>query len=123
MKNNRNYLKISELCEEYHKSRTTVTNYVNEIDKEHRYKDAWIYLEPGASTRQVNRNVFEDYLHYRAWLSDRNLRKHVPPFDPDVVVKQRGEKAPEPNEPKPQKLDKETVKTLLREILKEGIGA
>ena len=85
------YMKISELCAEYHKSRTTVTNYMKEIDKEPRYKDAWVDLEPGASTRLINRNVFEDYLHFRSWLVDRNLRKHLKPYDPAEVRRQRGE--------------------------------
>ena len=85
------YLSIPELAEEYHKSKSTVRKYLDEIDTEARYKSAWIDLEPGARVRHINRNVWEDFLHYRTWLQDRNLRKHLRPFDPVEVARQRGE--------------------------------
>ena len=87
------YLSIPEMAEMYHKSKNTVRSYLQEIDADPRYKDAWVDLEPGARVRHINRNVFEDYLHHRTFLRDRGLRKHVQPYDPVMVARQRGEQA------------------------------
>lgn len=87
---NQTYLKVSELSAEYHRSKPTVYNDLKVIEKDERYKGFWVYLQE-EPTKMVNRNVYEDYLHYKAWLQDRNLRKHLQPFDPVMVRRQRGE--------------------------------
>ena len=84
------YLKISELATEYHRSRQTIYKDLAVIEQEPRYKGFWIYLHDG-QPKLVNRNVYEDYLHHKTWLADRYLRKHVKPFDPAEVRRQRGE--------------------------------
>ena len=87
----RNYLKISEIATEYHRSRQTIYSDLAYIEQEPRYRGAWIYLHDG-QPKMINRNVYEDYLHHKTWLKDRNLRKHLKPYDPVAVAWQRGER-------------------------------
>ena len=87
-----NYLKISELATEYHRSRQTIYKDLAAIEQDSRYEGFWIYLHEG-QPKLINRNVYEDYLHHKTWLADRNLRKHLKPFDPAEVRRQRGETA------------------------------
>ena len=84
------YLKISELASEYHRSKQTIYSDLACIEQEQRYKGFWIYLHDG-SPKLVNRNVYEDFLHYRTYLQDSHLRKHLQPYDPAEVRRQRGE--------------------------------
>ncbi len=84
------YLKVSELATEYHRSKQTICSDLEQIEKDPRYGSAWIYLHDGRP-KMVNRNVYEDFLHYKTWLEDKNLRKHLKPFDPQEVRWQRGE--------------------------------
>ena len=84
-----NYYKISEICEMYHKSKTTVRKYLEEIERDPRYKSAWIYLDD-KQPRLVNVLVWEDYLHHKSWLEDKNLRKHLKPYNPWEILWQRG---------------------------------
>lgn len=88
---NRTYLKISELANIYHRSKQTIYKDMTIIEQEPRYKGAWIYLHDGMP-KMINKNVFEDYLHHKTWLEDRNLRKHLKPYDPVEVARQRGER-------------------------------
>lgn len=85
------YLRVSDIVAEYHRSKPTVYSDLKEIEKEPRYKGFWIYLHDGRP-KLVNRNIYEDYLHHKTWLEDRNLRKHLKPFDPAEVAWQRGER-------------------------------
>lgn len=84
------WLKISELATEYHRSKATIYSDLGQIEKEPRYRGVWVYLHDG-QPKMVNRNVYEDFLHYKTWLEDKNLRKHLKPFDPQEVRRQRGE--------------------------------
>lgn len=84
------YLTISELASEYHRSRETVYRYLEQIEADPRYRNAWVYLTED-TPKLVNRNVFEDFLHFRENLRNRNLRKNLSPYDPATVARQRGE--------------------------------
>ena len=86
---NSTYLKVSELAAEYHRSNPTIYADLKIIEKDPRYKGVWIYLHDGFP-KMVNRYVYEDYLHYKTWLEDSNLRKHLKPFDPQEVKRQGG---------------------------------
>lgn len=85
------YLTITELASEYHRSRETIYRYLEQIESEPRYRNAWVYLTQD-SPKLVNRNVFEDFLHFREHLNNRNLRRGLSPYDPMTVARQRGEK-------------------------------
>ena len=84
------YMRVSDIAKEYHRAKETVYRDLLEIEKEPRYKDEWIYLNDG-KPRLINRNIYEDYLHHKTWLQDANLRKHLRPYDPSAVMRQRGE--------------------------------
>ena len=104
----------------YHRSPTTVNSYLAEIQSDSRYKDNMILIED-SRPKLVNVNIFEDYLYNRTYLRDRNLRKHLDPFDPVKVAKQRGES--QGNIVEVIKPDKAEIMEAVREVLRKGLGA
>ena len=116
----RTYFTISELSKMYHRSPTTVNSYLAEIQSDSRYKDNMILIED-SRPKLVNRNVFEDFLFNRTFLMDRNLRKHLDPFDPVKVAKQRGES--QGNIVEVIKPDKAEIMEAVKAILREGLGS
>ncbi len=84
------YMKVSELAKVYHRAKETIYKDLAFIEKDPRYEGHWLYLHDG-QPKMANRNIYEDYLHHRTWLHDRNLRKHLDPYDPVEVIRQRGE--------------------------------
>lgn len=115
----RTYFTINELAKMYHRSPTTVNSYLAEIQSDSRYKDNMILIED-SRPKLVNRNVFEDFLFNRTFLRDRNLRKHLDPFDPVKVARQRGESE---NIVEVIKPDKAEIMEAVKAILREGLGA
>lgn len=67
-------------------SKGTVQNRLEEIKSEKRYtmKDRAV-IEDGNIVR-INLLVFLDYMTNRRWLMDKNLRKRVPPYNPEEVA-------------------------------------
>lgn len=116
----RTYFTINELAEMYHRSPTTVNSYLAEIQSDSRYKDNMILIED-SRPKLVNRNVFEDFIFNRTYLRDRNLRKHLDPFDPVKVAKQRGES--QGNIVEVVKPDMRMIMEAVKEVLREGLGA
>lgn len=116
----RTYFTINELAKMYHRSPTTVNSYLAEIQSDSRYKDNMILIED-SRPKLVNRNVFEDFLFNRTFLRDRNLRKHLDPFDPVKIAKQRGES--QGNIVEVIKPDKAEIMEAVKAILREGLGA
>ena len=114
------YMTVSELSKMYHRSPTTVNSYLAEIQSDSRYKDNMILIED-SRPKLINRNIFEDYLFNRTYLRDRNLRKHLDPFDPVKVAKQRGES--QGNIVEVIKPDKAEIMEAVKAILREGLGA
>lgn len=97
-----------------------MNSYLAEIQSDSRYKDNMILIED-SRPKLVNVNVFEDYLFNRTYLRDRNLRKHLDPFDPVKVAKQRGES--QGNTVEAIKPDKAEIMEAVKAILREGLGA
>lgn len=116
----RTYFTVSELSKMYHRSPTTVNSYLAEIQNDSRYKDNMILIED-SRPKLVNVNIFEDYLFNRTYLRDRNLRKHLDPFDPVMVARQRGES--QGNIFEVIKPDKAEIMEAVKAILREGLGA
>ena len=114
------YMTVSELADVYHKSPTTINSYLKEMQSDSRYKGIWVLLDD-SRPKMINRNAFEDYLHFRTYLKDRNLRKHLDPFDPVKVAKQRGES--QGNIVEVIKPDKAEIMEAVKAILREGLGA
>ncbi len=110
------YMRVSDIAREYHRAKETVYRDLAFIEKEPRYKDEWIYLHDGCP-KMVNRNVYEDYLHHKTWLQDSNLRKHLKPYDPAEVIRQRGDVGAVEAE-----VSEERIKSMLREILLGGLA-
>ena len=97
-----------------------MNSYLAEIQSDSRYKDNMILIED-SRPKLVNRNVFEDFLFNRTFLRDRNLRKHLDPFDPVKIAKQRGES--QGNIVEVIKPDKAEIMEAVKAILREGLGA
>ena len=96
-----------------------MNSYLAEIQSDSRYKDNMILIED-SRPKLVNVNIFEDYLFNRTYLRDRNLRKHLDPFDPVKVAKQRGES--QGNIVEVIKPDKAEIMEAVKAILREGLG-
>ena len=84
------YQTVKSIAAEYGRTPQWVSNILREIKDSGRYRTAWIE-SGGDKDRLINTLVFEDYLHYRSKLKDRNLARKVPPYDPAEVRRQRGE--------------------------------
>ena len=97
-----------------------MNSYLAEIQSDSRYKDNMILIED-SRPKLVNRNVFEDFIFNRTYLRDRNLRKHLDPFDPVKVAKQRGES--QGNIVEVVKPDMRMIMEAVKEVLREGLGA
>ncbi len=97
-----------------------MNSYLAEIQSDSRYKDNMILIED-SRPKLVNVNIFEDYLFNRTFLRDRNLRKHLDPFDPVKIARQRGELRGDIVEV--IKPDKAEIMEAVKAILREGLGA
>lgn len=79
------------LADEFHVSKGTIRNRVKEIEEEikkGRYNDYAIIRD--GQILLINTIVFIDYLKYRKMLLDKNARKYVPEFKPELVVRTLG---------------------------------
>lgn len=82
------YLRKHELAEKLGISAATVRQRVGEIEASGRY-DPYCVLRDG-QVIEINALVFIDWLRYRRHWQDKNLRKHIPPFDAKQVAAQMG---------------------------------
>ena len=79
------------IAKEFHISKGTVVNRMREIEKEielGRY-GAHTLIQDG-NIVLINVLVFLDFLTYRQRLLNKNLRKSVPEYRPDVVMREMG---------------------------------
>lgn len=85
------YMKKETLAEEMHICKGTVVNRLREIENEimnGRYSD-YAIIQDG-NILLINVLVFIDFLTYRKRLLNKNLRKNVPPFRPDIIARDIG---------------------------------
>ena len=85
------YQPKQQIADEFHISKSTVYSRMKEIAVEvqnGRYDD-YAIIEDG-NIVLINVLVFIDFLTYRKRLQSKNLRKHVPPFRPDILIKDIG---------------------------------
>lgn len=67
----------------------TIQNWMNEIEQyPDRYGTRTTSRDHGYSL--INILVLYDYLHYRKQLKQKNLRKMVPPYNPDEWIHELG---------------------------------
>ena len=83
------YQRISTIASMYSMTPANVRLIVKEIESCPRYKGRWISLND-YGVKLVNVLVIEDYMHYRAAIKS-GLSKHLPPYDPAVVRRERGD--------------------------------
>lgn len=84
------YLPVKDVVSHYCLSRSSVDRIVKEIEDCPRYKGQWISINEWGG-KMINTLIFEDYLHYRTQLKNKNLAKGLPPYSPAKVREQRGE--------------------------------
>lgn len=84
------FLPVKKVAELFYSSATTVRRNLEAIEKEPRYKNAWIYLNSDGD-KIINILVYTDYLYYKSRLKQKNLSKLLPAFDEAEVRKRRGE--------------------------------
>ena len=83
------YQRISAIASEYGMTPANVRLILKEIETRQRYRGRWISLND-YGTKLVNVLVIEDYMRHRAAIKS-GLDKHLPPYDPAVVRRERGE--------------------------------
>lgn len=85
------YLKKEGIAQEFHVSKGTVTNRVHEIEEEMRKGRYSEYsLIQDGNILLINVLVFIDFMTYRKRLLNKNLRKNVPPYCPEKIVREVG---------------------------------
>ena len=101
---------VKETGKAYGRSPAAVYLDLKEIEASDRYKGAWTTLNDAGYTL-VNTLVYEEFLHYRSKLKDKNIARRLPPYSAEEVRRQRGEYKQavyfqkDENEP-PKELDK-----------------
>ena len=88
----RNLITRNEAAEQYGCTTRTIDNKLKEIEKEieaGRYPKEFTITKVGG-IKVVNYLVLVDYMNYADRLKEKNLRKHVPPYDPVEVAKSLG---------------------------------
>lgn len=105
------YLPIKEVCSRYSLSKSSVYSMLKEMEESQRYRKHWVTLNDGGD-RLINCLVFEDYLRYRTELKHPNVAKMLPPYDPKMVRKERGDLEVITNV-----IDESTVKTYVIEAV------
>lgn len=78
------------LAENYHMCVRTVELRIKEIISENKDRYGDFAIIKHGSLVLVNVLAFTDYLTYRDRLRDKNLKKNVPPYNPEEVAKQLG---------------------------------
>ena len=84
------YMTVKETGKAYSRSPSSVYLDLKEIDSLDRYRGAWPTLND-AGDKLVNTLVYEDFLHYRSKLKDKNIARRLPPYSAEEVRRQRGE--------------------------------
>ena len=83
------YQRISTIASAYSMTPANVRLIIKEIESCPRYKNRWISLND-YGVKLVNVLVMEDYMRYRGAIKS-GLSKHLPPYDPAVVRRERGD--------------------------------
>lgn len=81
------YMTMKRLGEEFSMSNTTINRRLDGIRNEIERGRYSPYSILDSGNILVNVYVFIDYLKYRKSLETENLRKHVPKFNPDEIMK------------------------------------
>ena len=84
----------TDLMEEWHMSKRTVEERIAEIEKEKfpggRYENVITAVTAAGKFMMVNYLVWVDYNVHRVELQQKNLRKHLAPFNPYRVAWELG---------------------------------
>lgn len=85
------YMTRANLAEMLGVSRVTVDARCKEIKEEIRQGryDERVLIEDGGF-KLINVYAYMDYICYRKRLREKNMRKHVPPYDPIAIARQMG---------------------------------
>ena len=85
----RQYLSVSDAARLYNLSKSTICRWVAEIKTLKRYKGHPVTVNDDG-TQLVNTLILEDYLINKAALHS-GLEKHLDPYDPARIRRERGE--------------------------------
>ena len=81
---------VGRISKQFGLSTRSIYRFFDEIKVHPRYKKAWITSNDCGVTL-YNALVLYDYLHYRTELTDTNMRKKIPPYNPEECVWQLGQ--------------------------------
>ena len=84
------YMTVKETGKAYGRSTAAIYQDLKEIGSCDRYNKAWTTLNDEGDWL-INTLVYEDFLHYRTQLKDKNMARRLPPYSAEEVRRQRGE--------------------------------
>lgn len=111
------YLSAKSLAEKFDMSEITVRRRIDELKTENLYGQN-VVIDDGVV--RVYLPAFVHYITNRRFLQHRSMRKHVPEYRPETIIKELAlnQWDVEPEETKP---DKTQIKEIVLEILQEGL--
>lgn len=116
------YMSVKDMAEWYSCTPQTIRRNVQVMKSLDRYNPRFVSLDDEGKML-INSLMYEDYLAHKTALKNRTLARRLPPYDPGEVRRQRGDSSIPQNLFRPSELDREEARNIVKEILKEGLGA
>lgn len=85
----RTYISLKDAGTLYNLSIPTLRLYIKQMKECGRYDKRFITL--GEEKLLINSLILEDFLSCKGSLKEKNLARRLPPYDPGVIRRQRGE--------------------------------
>lgn len=124
----RTYMTVKHMAEWYERTEQTIRRDVKAMKETGRYNPKSLVLDDEGKWL-INTLMYEDYLGHKTELKNRNLARRLAPYDPAETRWQRGEHKAKviceafQDGGTNSGQDKEEVKDIVKEVLREAIGA
>ncbi len=110
------YMSAKSLAEKFEMSEITVRRRIEELKNENLLYGKSAVVEDGVT--RVFLPAFIHYISNRRLLQHRSMRKHVPEYQPEIIIKQL---ALNQWDIVPEVTDKEQIKDIVLQVLKERL--
>ena len=110
------YMSAKSLAEKFEMSEITVRRRIEELKNENLLYGKSAVVEDGVT--RVFLPAFIHYISNRRLLQHRSMRKHVPEYRPEIIIKQL---ALNQWDVVPEITDKEQIKDIVLQVLKERL--
>lgn len=110
------YMSAKSLAEKFEMSEITVRRRIEELRNEDLMYGKSAVIDDGCVRAYLP--AFIHYISNRKLFQHRSMRKHVPEYQPEIIIKQL---ALNQWDIVPEVTDKEQIKELVRQVLREGL--